>query len=188
MSMQSVGGISGFDPTKMAETLFTKLDANKDGSIDKSEFLSSMSKMHGGSQRVEKLFSKIDSNGDGKIDATENLDALKKMAAHEHRPAGQMHGPAPEGGGASKGGEAKGASGAGGSSSSSQVYDPRDTNKDGVVSLEEEIAYSLTQIQKNSGGQKQADIAKLASRINNYQNSSSSSSSIGVDNQFNISA
>jgi hypothetical protein len=47
-----------------------------------------------------------------------------------------------EAGGSPSGG-AKKSSSASGSSSSGKVYDPRDTNQDGKVSLEEELAYDL---------------------------------------------
>lgn len=56
------------------------------------------------------------------------------------KPAGGPKGAPPAGGG---GGKASGAGGASGASDNSQIYDPRDLNKDGVVSPEEALEYSL---------------------------------------------
>ena len=136
MSIGSIGSSTAFDPTQMAAKFFKKADANGDGSIDKSELKSMLSKGPNGKNisdaDVDKFFSKVDTNGDGKIDEAENANQMKKMG-------GGKGGPSPSGG-MPPGGSSKSASG---SQSSSKVYDVRDTNKDGTVSYQEQLDYDL---------------------------------------------
>jgi EF-hand domain pair len=141
MSISSISGSMGYSPTQMAADFFKKADSNGDGSIDKSELKTMLSKGPNGKNLtdadVDKIFSEIDSNGDGKIDQTENADQMKKMS-------GGKGGPPPAGGTPPSGGAPKSASASGGSSSSgAKVYDKRDANKDGSVSYQERLDYDL---------------------------------------------
>jgi hypothetical protein len=141
MSISAIGGQSGFDPSGMATRLFRKADTNGDGGIDQDEFKKLLSEGPGSQTAttdVEQRFSEADVNGDGKISRTENEDSLKKMGVQGGRPAGGKGGGGPKGAGAT-----------GGASSSSGIYDEKDTNKDGVVSAAEELAYTLAH--PNSG-------------------------------------
>jgi Ca2+-binding EF-hand superfamily protein len=135
MSISGIGSQRGFDPTQMAANIFKKADGNGDGGIDKDEFKKMLSEGPGGktaSTNIDKLFSEADANGDSKISQDEFSNAIKKMGAQGGPPPGGMGG-----GGAQKLGAA------GSSSSSSKTYDVKDTNKDGKVSIQEEMAYAI---------------------------------------------
>lgn len=87
------------------------------------------------SQKMEALSKAIDS-GDVKAAQAAYADIKQTMS---QRPAGRPSGPPP--GGAPPSGGAGKASSAEDSSGSSKVYDAKDTNKDGKVSAQEELAY-----------------------------------------------
>lgn len=149
--MNSIGGSSGFDPARMAAELFKKADTNSDGGIDKSE-LKAMMSSKGPADNVDKVFASADTNGDGKIDSTENASFLQKvgteMQARSEKsgsrpPQGGAGGmPPPPSGGGQGGGGAQDNATVSNSSDSTKTYDPRDTNKDGKVSYQEEVAYA----------------------------------------------
>ena len=86
------------------------------------------------SAKMEQLSKALDS-GDLKAAQDAYADIKKTMSQHPPPGSGRAGGQPPDG--------AKQSSGAGGSSSSSQVYDKKDLNKDGIVSWDEEFAYSL---------------------------------------------
>ena len=68
-----------------ADDIFTKLDADGNGSISKDEFTAALQNRHqsdGVGDRAAKLFDKIDTNGDGSISKDENQAFLEKMQAH----------------------------------------------------------------------------------------------------------
>jgi hypothetical protein len=137
MSISSIGGSNGFDPTQMAKEFFKKADTNSDGGIDKAELKTMLSNKPGGSkgaQDIDKIFAEVDTNSDGKIDETENANQMKKMGGKGGKPPGGM----PPSGGAPKA-AAPGTS----SSNSNKIYDKKDTNKDGTVSFQEELDYDL---------------------------------------------
>ncbi len=135
MSISGIGPRGAMNPSQMASKMVTNFDTNKDGSIDKTEFVAGM-KTRGVSQTdAEKLFATIDTKGSGKITQSDIEAAIKKTGGKGAPPAAMpsQHGGRPGGaGGVSQ-------------SSSSKTYDPRDTNKDGKVSIEEVIAYALAQ-------------------------------------------
>jgi hypothetical protein len=168
----SVGGISsasGMDYAQMAQKFFKKADANGDGSIDKSELKTMLSKGPGGAksdQEIDKIFAKMDTDGDGKISESENENQMKKMAANG--------GPVEHGG--TKGAPPKGGA-AGSSSDSGKVYDPKDKNKDGVVSAQEEIEYDI--LHPETSGEKTSGYD---------QNGNLSSGSDSFSNSINLSA
>ena len=150
MSISGIGSQRGFDPTQMAAQFFKKTDVNGDGGIDKAEFKTMLSQGPGGktgTMDTDKIFSEIDADGNGKISQAENENAMKKMGGQGGAPPS---GPPPGGMG---GGGAQKSGAAGGSSSSSETYDVKDTNKDGKVSIQEEIAYAI----KHSGGGSDSD-------------------------------
>ncbi len=106
------------------------------------------------STKVETLSKALDS-GDLKA-AQAAYNDIKKTISQGHpaggRRAGHPSGPPP--GGAPPGG-AKQSSNTSSSSSSNKVYDKKDTNKDGTVSMQEELAYSL----KHADEAKQTSVA-----------------------------
>ncbi|MBA4397540.1 MAG: hypothetical protein C0394_09195 [Syntrophus sp. (in: bacteria)] len=157
MSISGIGSQSGYNPTEMAAQFFKKADANGDGGIDKAEFKTMLSQGPGsqtGTVDTDKIFSEIDADGNGTISQAENENAMKKMGGQGGAPPS---GPPPGGMG---GGGAQKSGTTGDSSSSSGTYDVKDTNKDGKVSLQEEIAYAI----KQSGGGSDSD--NMTSSIN----------------------
>ncbi|MBF0107200.1 MAG: hypothetical protein HQM16_17960 [Deltaproteobacteria bacterium] len=139
MSISSIGSPRSFNPSQMASKFSKKmigdLDTNSDGSIDKSEFVDG-SKSKGVSQvDTEKMFSSIDVNDDGKVTQSEIEVSMKKMGGSNGAPPSDAK---PKGGAKKPDGEG------GGSQDTSKVYDEKDLNKDGTVSLMEEMVYALT--------------------------------------------
>jgi Ca2+-binding EF-hand superfamily protein len=80
-----VNGIdsSGYDVTSIWQSLFNKIDQDGDGSIDKTEMESVLSKS---GPSVEDIFSKLDTDQDGVIGKNEFEEALSKL--REHHPPG----------------------------------------------------------------------------------------------------
>ncbi|MGJ5819235.1 hypothetical protein [Paludibaculum fermentans] len=133
--------------SKMVDQMFEKVDANRDGKITKNELASSIesdSSTTASSNRkisVDEVFQILDSGGKGYITKQDAADGLEQMAKKVAEVSDQKaEAGAPSGGGGRAGG-------AGGteSTSSGTVYDPRDTNKDGKVSAQEEISYVVKQ-------------------------------------------
>jgi hypothetical protein len=84
----NISSISGFDPTKLWENLFKKVDSNSDGGIDKTEFESAVSTMaknqNLSTDEADAMFKKLDADGDGKVSEKEMMAALK-MAGDQMR-------------------------------------------------------------------------------------------------------
>lgn len=132
--------------SKVVDKMFEKVDANQDGQITKDELAQSLASSKapvnssGKKLSVDEIFQVLDSAGKGYItkeDAAAGLGALaeKLTAARSKKPAEV----APAGDGAGTG------AAAGGGTATGTVYDPRDTNQDGTVSMEEELAYNASQ-------------------------------------------
>jgi hypothetical protein len=157
MAISSAGSAGGFDPSRMAAELFKKADTNNDGGVDKTE-LKSMMANKGPTDDVDSVFAKADQNSDGKIDATENESFLenvgKEMQARAEKSGdtGGTPSPPPAGGQGGGGGGSQ-AAGATSESSDNKTYDPKDTNKDGTVSYQEEMAYAQKHPEKQEKSQ-----------------------------------
>ncbi|WP_321477666.1 EF-hand domain-containing protein [uncultured Paludibaculum sp.] len=131
--------------SKVVDKMFEKVDTNKDGQITKDELAQSLESgksqadSSGKKLSVDELFQMLDSGGKGYItkeDAAAGLDAMaQKLAEAKSKTSGG--GESTGGGGGAKG------AGASGASSTSTDYDPKDTNQDGTVSLQEELAYVM---------------------------------------------
>src|SRR5665647_641608 len=128
MSISSVGSGSsgGFDPSKMASMMASKmmndLDPNNTGKVTKDQFISTLTAKGVSSTDATKMYDSIDSKGSGSITKSDIETAIKN---------GNLK---PPSGGPQGGTRGAGApDGAGGASSSSKNYDAADTNKDGVV-------------------------------------------------------
>lgn len=80
MSM-NISSVSSFDPTKLWDNLFKKVDSNSDGGIDKTEFESAVSTMaknqNVSTDEADAMFKKLDTDGDGKVSEKEMMAALK---------------------------------------------------------------------------------------------------------------
>jgi len=155
-SAMMMRGMQRPDPAKMAEDLFSKLDTKGQGYIEKSDLESALGKVSksdgsnssSSSSVAEALFSKMDNDGNGKVTKEEMSATIQKIASELDGPAprmrmqggqGGMPPPPPQGG--SQGAQASNST----SSTSSQSSDPADSNGDGTVSAEEQLAYELSQ-------------------------------------------
>ena len=145
MAINGIGSAGGFDLSKMASNIASRmvknLDANKDGSIDKKEFVAGLTAKGISADEAGKQFDSIDTKKTGKISQADIESAIKANGGKGAPPPG---GPPP--GGGPKGGKgAGGAAQAGGASttSSSKSYDAKDLNTDGTVTAEEELVYDL---------------------------------------------
>lgn len=86
--VSSVGGMGGLDPTmmkEMRERMFSRLDANSDGSIDKTELTDAASTAGLSetetSQMVEQFMSDFDQDGDGAVTAGEAKTGFQAIAS-----------------------------------------------------------------------------------------------------------
>ena len=138
---QGAAGLGNFDPSKMASKIASKmlsdLDANKDGSISKDEFVSGMTSKGMSAPDAGKMYDAIDTKKNGSITKSDIETAVKNGALKP--PSG---GRPPHSGGP-RGAAGAGAGGASGTSASAKSYDPADTNQDGTVSAQEALIYSL---------------------------------------------
>ena len=145
MSINGIGSASGFDLSKMASNIASgmvkNLDTDKDGSIDKKEFVAGLTAKGISADEAGEQFDSIDTKKTGKISQADIESAIKANGGRGGPPPG---GP-PPGGGPEGGSGPGGAVKAGGESttSSSKSYDAKDLNKDGTVTADEELIYDL---------------------------------------------
>lgn len=170
---------------KAGDDLFTKVDANSDGSLSSSEFTALMDKMSASgdanaSGSSSDKFASLDTDSDGKLTQSE-FDAGRPSGAGGPQGAGgPPPGPPPTS-----------------SSSDSTTYDPLDTNKDGIVSAAEAAAGQangttdtmqalLKAIDTDKDGKlsnTEADtfVQQVATAVDTLQKSSSSTDSIDLN-------
>ena len=126
---------------QMSERMMKKSDTNQDGSISRSELATSLedapqAKDGSAAPDAEALFTKIDSDGDGSITQSELEADMESQGAQMSSGAAPSGTPPAQGGG---GAPASSSS----STDSSKVYEAADTDKDGTVSVQEQMAYDL---------------------------------------------
>jgi len=162
MSINGIGSAGGFDLSKMASTIASKmvknLDTNKDGSIDKKEFVSGLTAKGISADEAGKQFDNIDTKHTGKINQADIESAIKVSDGKGRPPPG----------GRPTGGQPSGGTGQTGGSSttnSSKTYDKRDLNKDGTVTAEEQLVYDFKHPAVASTDQK-TTTQKLGSNVN----------------------
>lgn len=136
MDANGDGVITRAESQAAAEALFTRLDVNKDGKLDKADREAHMAEMK------TKMFAKLDANGDGSISRTEFM-AAGPMGHH-----GGPDGPPPPGDdmagmdhgkpGGKRGGRGHG--GKHGGMGMMMMAKMADTNNDGAVSKAEFMA------------------------------------------------
>ncbi|NVD74083.1 EF-hand domain-containing protein [Duganella sp. BJB488] len=154
-----------FDPAKgaarFAAKVFKDLDADKDGKVNKDEFVSGLESKGVSADDATKQFDAIDTQKTGSITQSDLETAIKSGSFAPPRPNGG--GEAGGSGGPQGGQHAEGARGAGGgggaggvssSGSSSKTYEAADTNKDGTVSAQEQLVYSIAHPDKTSDASK----------------------------------
>jgi EF-hand domain pair/EF hand len=135
---------------KEVDQLFKKVDANHDGKITKDELTRALESdsVNLGSgdpqSKVDAIFNLLDPGGKGYItkqDATEGLEKLAQRAPGGSESPEGAHRPAHHHGGGG---------GGGGTTVTGLDVDPADTNQDGEVSMQEELAYALKQYQQQA--------------------------------------
>ncbi len=182
MAIQSITSGTGFDVSGLAQSLLKKLDGNQDGSISSSEFQSALQDSTENSQDSVELFSLLDGNSDSLISLNELESTLKSLSL-----AQSTQGTSSATGGGSGGGGGGGVSAAGSSSSgSSTYYDVRDTNKDGVVSYEEMLAYQLSQATESQASQNGTFDYLARYAAGNYQQNQNSTTSVTSSIGFSV--
>lgn len=153
---------TSFDPAKgaarFASKVFGDLDTNKDGKVNKDEFVSGLEKKGVSADDATKQFDAIDTQKNGSITKSDLETAIKSGTFAPPRPSGEAGGA----GGAQGGHHAGGARGAGdggaggvsSSSSSTKTYEAADTNQDGTVSEQEQLVYSVSHPDKTTDASK----------------------------------
>lgn len=135
MSISSIGAGRGVDPSQMAAKIVQELDANKDNTLTKTEFVDGLQKKGVSQAGAENMYSAMDAKGTGKVTQADVEAAMKKMGAPGGRP--------PAGGAPGKA-----------ASADAKVYDVKDANKDGTVTTLEELAYDRTHLQNSTNAAK----------------------------------
>ena len=135
-----VSGISSYSTasiSEMRQQLFSQIDTNSDGSIDKTEMATLI--QQNTNTLVDSLFGKLDTDVDGLISLIQSNSDLAKLGQ-------QMK----------HGGDMSAASGTQPPPPPEKVFDMADTNEDGVVSKEE-----LAAVMGENGG----DIGELFGKV-----------------------
>ena len=152
-AISSVGGASSrFD------RLFSKVDADGSGNVDKSELQTMLDKISERSGQSlgdsDELMTKLDSDGDGSLSKSELEAGMKDLMPppsstmeFAQRAGGPPPGPPPDGAGPNDSSDSSDSSTTASSTASST--DPLDTNGDGKVSTEERVAAVVKDFMKN---------------------------------------
>jgi hypothetical protein len=182
MSINTVarGGSSGFDPSKMASMMASKmmgdLDPSNTGKVSKDQFVSGLTTKGVSSADATKMYDAIDTNKTGSIGKSDIEAAIKNRSLKP--PTGGPQGGQEGGsaGGTKRAGEPSQAgksgggapSSAGGASGSSTTYDAADTNKDGTVSDQEAAVYSIKHPSISSSDTSKTDQSKLGNNVDKF--------------------
>ena len=138
-STTSATSATAFDPAKgaarMANKVFSEMDADKDGSVKKEEFVSGLQSKGVSADDAAKQFDAIDTQKNGAITKTDLETAIKSGTFAPPRPTEGAQGAQGGGGGAGA---------VGGASSATKTYEAADANEDGTVSQQEELVYSIS--------------------------------------------
>jgi len=155
-SQRSIGAWSGGPGSQVAQTLFSQIDANGDGSISKTELEQAVTKAGGTTEAADALYAQLDPNNTGSVSEQQFAQSLSQAAPHHHH-----HHHHPEGDGGGSGAQDALASLLGGPSgtaaSAQSVFTSIDTNGDGSISQTE-----LEQAVTKAGGTSQAADALYA--------------------------
>ena len=166
--MTAISGISSsgtqsttFDPAKgaarFAAKVFGDLDADKDGKVNKDEFVSGLESKGVSADDATKQFDAIDTQKSGAITQSDLETAIKSGTFASAKP------PAGTGGSHGAQGGAKPEGGGGGVSSASsatKTYEAADSNEDGTVSAQEQLVYNISH-----PSEKTSDSSKIGNNI-----------------------
>ncbi|WP_412772292.1 EF-hand domain-containing protein [Nitrobacter sp.] len=127
------------DASSALQDLFSQIDGNGDGQIDKSEFESALGAGGTNLAQADDVFGKLDANGDGSVSLDEMASALKGAGGHGH---GHGHHHVASSDGSSSAGGSSGASGGSSPDSLLAAVDSSSsiTNSDGSVTTTTTLA------------------------------------------------
>ena len=170
--MASISGISSsttqttsFDPAKgaarFASKVFGDLDADKDGKVNKNEFVSGLESKGVSAEDATKQFDAIDTQKSGAITQSDLETAIKSGAFAPPKPPAGTGGPSGAGGHQGGAKPAEGAGGVGSASSATKTYEAADSNEDGAVSAQEQLVYDNS----HPSAKTSSDSSKIGSNI-----------------------
>jgi Ca2+-binding EF-hand superfamily protein len=168
MSISPVGNGNGdgFDPSKMASVMASKmmkdLDPNNTGKVTKDQFVSGMTAKGVSGADATKMYDAIDTNKTGSIGKSDIETAIKNgnLKPPSSGPQGGARGP----GGPGKHGGGPGGN-SGGANSSPTTYAAADTNQDGVVSVQEAAVYAVKHPSVTTTDSTKTDLSKLGKNV-----------------------
>ena len=150
------GGTDSNFSSALKDKVFKSADLNGDGSISKDELSKLLSNSSQSNTTADALMNALDTNKDGSISKSESDAAIDKVGQQRH-----VHGPPPPPP------PADSSSSSSGKTSTNQIFDALDTNKDGTISASELLAAFSSKDSSSSD--------------NSSSDTSSSSSSSSVD-------
>jgi Ca2+-binding EF-hand superfamily protein len=144
--------------SQAVDRIFNKVDSDRDGKITRDELAQALasdraqSNSSGQQAGVDQVFSLLDTGNKGYITRQDTANGLDKVLQlpGEAAPAASDGGPAKR---PSRPPAGTGGGGGGAPPPSNVSTDPADTNQDGKVSMQEEIAYVLKQYQQTESMQ-----------------------------------
>jgi hypothetical protein len=153
--MTAISGVSSsstqattFDPAKgaarFAAKVFGDMDSDKDGKVNKEEFVSGLTSKGVSTEDATKQFEAIDKQKSGSITQSDLETAIKSGDFTPPKPPAGTGGAEGAQGGAKPAGGAGGAGGTGGASSAAKTYEAADKNEDGSVSAQEQLVYNIS--------------------------------------------
>ena len=169
--MTAISGISSgstpsstFDPAKgaarFAAKVFGDLDADKDGKVNKDEFVSGLESKGVSADDATKQFDAIDTQRSGSITQSDLETAIKSGTFAPPKPPAGTGGPGGAGGHQGGAKPAEGAGGVSSASSATKTYEAADSNEDGAVSAQEQLVYD-----NSHPSAKTSDSSKIGSNI-----------------------
>jgi hypothetical protein len=170
--MTAISGVSSssttqattFDPAKgaarFAAKVFSDIDGDKDGKVNKEEFVSGLASKGVSEEDATKQFEAIDKQKSGSITQSDLETAIKSGDFTPPKPAAGTGGAEGAQGGAKPAGGGGGAGAAGGASAATKTYEAADTNEDGSVSDQEQLVYNLSH-----PSEKTSDSSKIGNNI-----------------------
>ena len=171
--MGCMNGAQRPDPSKMANSLFSKLDTKGQGYIEKGDLQSALDqipakKSSGAVPSADDIFQALDNDGDGKVTQQEMSDSVTKLVDQLNSQLQNMR-MGGKGGGMSKSDPGSRVDGADRTAqmlnSLTQNFDAADTDHDGKVSTQEAMAYQASSEITLSSAEAQSSEARVMARI-----------------------
>ncbi len=163
--MVGMNGMQRPDPSKMVDNLFSKLDTKGQGYIEKSDLQGAFDQASSKTPSVDDIFKALDGDGDGKVTKQEMSDSVQKFADQLADQLQNMRM-----GGMSKSDVSGMAESATGSAAQkltdlAENFDAADTDNDGNVSVQELMAYRVSNETNSSSSEVQSSEARVMARI-----------------------